>query len=52
MNTFRIAQIGSAERLDFSKAKILAPFAGTFAVFADVGVSVIAILNAMRAMKV
>ena len=29
MNTFRIAQIGSAERLDFSKAKILAPFAGT-----------------------
>lgn len=30
----------------------LAPFAGTFAVFADVGVSVIAILNAMRAMKV
>ncbi|MBQ8911981.1 MAG: heavy metal translocating P-type ATPase [Clostridia bacterium] len=29
-----------------------APFAGTFAVFADVGVSVIAILNAMRAMRV
>ena len=30
----------------------LAGFAGTFAVFADVGVSVIAILNAMRAMKI
>ena len=29
MNTFRIAQIGSTERLDFSKAKILAPFANT-----------------------
>ncbi len=31
---------------------MLTAFAGTFAVFADVGVSVLAILNAMRAMKI